>query len=107
MKWKLSSFNIVIGEMYRVYPVAQGSTCKAGVTGGVGLTPGSGGCPGEGIHSSIVAWEIPWTERPNRLQSMGLQRVGQDRSDLARTHSGQMSFKIANFIRKRCGGSGR
>ena len=27
-------------------------------------------------HSSILAWEIPWTEEPGRLQSMGLQRVG-------------------------------
>ena len=26
-------------------------------------------------HSSILAWEIPWTEEPGRLQSMGLQRV--------------------------------
>ena len=25
-------------------------------------------------HSSIFAWEIPWTEKPGRLQSMGLQR---------------------------------
>ena len=24
-------------------------------------------------HSSILAWEIPWTEEPGRLQSMGLQ----------------------------------
>ena len=29
-------------------------------------------------HSSILAWEIPWTEEPGRLQSMGLQRVGYD-----------------------------
>ena len=29
-------------------------------------------------HSSISAWEIPWTEEPRRLQSMGLQRVGHD-----------------------------
>ena len=28
-------------------------------------------------HSSILAWEIPWTEEPGRLQSMGLQRVRQ------------------------------
>ena len=28
------------------------------------------------IHSSILAWEIPGTEEPGRLQSMGLQRVG-------------------------------
>ena len=29
-------------------------------------------------HSSTLAWEIPWTEEPGRLQSMGLRRVGQD-----------------------------
>ena len=27
-------------------------------------------------HSSILAWTIPWMEEPDRLQSMGLQRVG-------------------------------
>ena len=30
------------------------------------------------IHSSIFAWEIPWTEEPGGLQSMGSQRVGYD-----------------------------
>ena len=25
-------------------------------------------------HSSVLAWEIPWTEEPGRLQSMGLQK---------------------------------
>ena len=29
-------------------------------------------------HSSILAWKIPWTVEPGRLQSMGLQRVGHD-----------------------------
>ena len=29
-------------------------------------------------HSSILAWRIPWTEGPGRLQSMGSQRVGHD-----------------------------
>ena len=29
-------------------------------------------------HSSILAWRIPWTEEPGRLQSMGSQRVGHD-----------------------------
>ena len=33
---------------------------------------------GMSIHSSILAWKIPWTEEPGRLQSMGLQRVGHD-----------------------------
>ena len=27
-------------------------------------------------HSSILAWKIPWTEEPGRIQSIGLQRVG-------------------------------
>ena len=30
------------------------------------------------IHSSILAWEIPWTKEPGGLQLMGLQGVGQD-----------------------------
>ena len=30
-------------------------------------------------HSSTLAWKIPWTEEPGRLQSMGLQRVKYDR----------------------------
>ena len=30
------------------------------------------------ILSSPLAWKIPWTEDPGRLQSMGLQRVGHD-----------------------------
>ena len=33
------------------------------------------------IHSSILAWRIPWTEEPGGLQSMGSQRVGHDGSD--------------------------
>ena len=28
------------------------------------------------IHSNTLSWEIPWTEEPGRLQSMGLQRIG-------------------------------
>ena len=30
------------------------------------------------IHFSTLAWKIPWTEKPDRLQSMGLQRVRHD-----------------------------
>ena len=30
---------------------------------------------GMATHSSILAWRLPWTEEPDRLQSMGLQRV--------------------------------
>ena len=31
---------------------------------------------GMATHSSILAWKIPWTEEPGRVQSMGSQRVG-------------------------------
>ena len=30
------------------------------------------------LHSSILAWKIPWTEESGRLQSMGSLRVGHD-----------------------------
>ena len=38
-------------------------------------------------HSSILAWEIPWTEEPGGLQSRGSQRVGHDWSNLAQSAS--------------------
>ena len=37
-------------------------------------------------HSSILAYRIPWTEEPGWLQSIVLQRLRHDSSDLARTH---------------------
>ena len=33
---------------------------------------------GMATHSTILPWRIPWTEEPDGLQSMGLQRVGHD-----------------------------
>ena len=52
------------------------STCNEDL----GSLPGSGRSPGEGngTHSSILAWTIPWTGEPGGLQSKGLQRVGHD-----------------------------
>ena len=38
-------------------------------------------------HSSILAWRIPWTEEPDRLQSTELQGIGHNWSDLAHTHA--------------------
>ena len=48
--------------------------------GDEGLIPESGRSCGEGNdpYSSVYAWKIPWTEEPDGLQSMGLQRVGYD-----------------------------
>ena len=39
--------------------------------------------PTPGVHSSDLAWRIPWTGEPGGLPSMGLRRVGHDWSDLA------------------------
>ena len=49
-------------------------------TGDTGSIPGSGRSPGKEIttHSSVLAWEIPWTEEPDGLQFMGSQRVRHD-----------------------------
>ena len=45
----------------------------------LGSIPGSGRSPGEGHgNASILAWRIPWTEKPGGLWSMGSQRVGHD-----------------------------
>ena len=47
-----------------------------------GFNPLAGTTP-MAAHSSILAWRIPWTEKPGGLPSIGLQRVGHDWSDLA------------------------
>ena len=54
-------------------PADAGDTRDSGLIPGLGRSPG-----GEGIttHSSILAWESPWTEEPGGLQSLGSQRVG-------------------------------
>ena len=46
----------------------------------LGLIPGSGRSLEKrmAMHSSILAWRIPWTEEPGGLQSMGPHRVGHD-----------------------------
>ena len=43
-------------------------------------------------HSSIVAWKIPWTEEPGRLQSTGSQRVRHDWNNLAHTDAPWWGF---------------
>ena len=69
-------------------------------------------------HSSTLAWKIPWTEEPGRLQSMGSLRVRLDWSDLAAAAAAAASNKasqVAQWKRihcqcrrhKRCGFSSR
>ena len=71
----------------------------------VGLVPESGRSLEEGMatHSSILAWRIPWTKEPGRLQSVGSQRVGHNWSNWAQTlfafQSGSISHDL-DFILK-------
>ena len=53
------------------------SVCSAGDLGSI---PGLGRSLEKDMdtHSSILSWRIPWTEEPEGLQSMGLQRVRHD-----------------------------
>ena len=59
--------------------MGKGPICSETDTGDMGLIPGLGRSPGGG-HGSILAWRIPRTEEPGRLQPMGLQE-----SDLTET----------------------
>ena len=54
---------------------------NAGDARAIGLIPESREDPleeGMATHSSILSWRIPWTEKPGRLEPIGLQRVGHD-----------------------------
>ena len=53
---------------------------------------------GMAIHSSVLAWRIPWTEEPVRLQSLGSPRAGHDQvthmeKEMA-THSSVLAWRI-------------
>ena len=65
--------------------------------GDTGLISGSWRFLGEGngSHSGILAWKIPWTEEPGRLQSMGLQRV---RHDWVTEHMNGLKAGLENSV---------
>ena len=48
-------------------------------------------------HSSILAWEIPWTEEPGGLQSTGLQRVRHDGAHTAHTHLQHSDLRLGEL----------
>ena len=64
----------------QVMLVVKSLSANAGDIRDLGSIPGSGRSLKEGmaIHSSILAWRIPWTEEPGGQQCKGLQRVGHD-----------------------------
>ena len=52
---------------------------------------------GMATHSSILAWRIPWTEGPDRLQCIGLQRVRHDWGDGTHARSLECGNKMLNL----------
>ena len=62
------------------------SACSVGDPG---LIPGLGRSLEKGMatHSTILAWKMPWIEEAGGLQSIGLQRVRHNWTNLLRTHS--------------------
>ena len=64
-----------------IFPLPYLWSVLLAATGGYLWTPKSDifpSLPTTAPHSSTLAWKIPWTEEPGRLQSMGLLRVGND-----------------------------
>ena len=60
--------------------IVKNPNANAGDIRDVGLIPGSEDPLEEDMatYSSILAWRVPWTEEPGRLQSITSRRVGQD-----------------------------
>ena len=73
LKVKPLTHNLSVG-----FPGGKNLPANTGEHRNVGSISKFGRSPGGGMatHSSIFAWEIPWTGEPGRLQSTGLLRVG-------------------------------
>ena len=91
--------------------VVKNPPANAGDARDAGLIPGSRRSPegGHGNHSSILAWEIPWTEEPGGLQSIESERVRHDwatQHSTAQNHVSQL-FNYFTSMRERGRGRGR
>ena len=67
-------------QVFQVALVVKNPPANAGDLSDMGFIPESEDPLQEEMatHSSILAWRLPWTEEPGRLQFMELQRVGYD-----------------------------
>ena len=89
--------------------VVENLPANAGELRDVGLIPGSGRSPGQedpltqgmASHSSILAWKIPCSEEPDRLQSIGSHRVGHNQSNLACMHTNTLLTSLDRSFRQK------
>ena len=74
--------SFIIRVISRGFPDSSAGKESVWHAGDPGSTPGSGRSPGDGngnpLQPSILAWRIPWSEKPGQLQSMRSQRVSHD-----------------------------
>ena len=77
-----------VAQLAKGFPGSSAVKTLPATAGDSGSIPGSGRCPGEGnaTHSSILAWDISWTEEPGGLQFMELQKSRTRLRDWACTH---------------------
>ena len=82
---KINCISVHKPRTSQVVLVVKNSPASAGDVRELGSIPGQEDPLEEGkaIHSSILAWKIPWTEEPGKLKSIGSQTVRYDWSDLA------------------------
>ena len=85
-----TALNYLKAEVFPGGSDAKESACNAG---DLGRTPEFRRSPGGGHGNPlpILAWRIPWTEEPRRLQSMGSQRAGHNL--MTNTHLKAVSLK--------------
>ena len=89
--WKTTNLRFLYTDCQAITNISQsfpgGSDGKeySFSVGDWGLIPDLGRSPGEGkgysLHSNIFAWRIPWTEEPDRIQSMGVTKSQTQLSD--------------------------
>ena len=73
--WRATDPDLPWKSAYTGLPHVIGLYCVAVVNWGEVVAPSK---KAMAPHSSTLAWKIPWTEEPGRLQSMGLLQVGHD-----------------------------
>ena len=97
------SCSIYLNGVSQVALMLKNPLANAGDTRNEGLIPGWGRSPG-GRHGNPLQYSclenIPWTKEPDQLWFTGLQRVGHDWSDLARTHTFTWMFILCGHVWK-------
>ena len=90
----------ILDPFFLFFPGSSEVKASACNVGDLGSIPGLGRSPGEGNgnHSSILAWWIPWMEEPGGLQSTGSQRVGHDWATWLCCHCLSMSRRFCSLI---------